>query len=78
MDASLTITLDEEVVRNAKRVAEDRQTSLDDLVAGYLRHLAGDANHRQDASSRLDEIFRIMRVGVGPRSWTREELHERR
>jgi hypothetical protein len=74
---NLTLTIDEDVLREARKVALDRKTSVNQLVREYLTELAGQAHRRNEAADSLAEIFRTLKVDVGPITWTRDELHER-
>jgi hypothetical protein len=74
---NLTLTLDEETLREARKVALDRNTSVNQLVRDYLARLVRETDEQAMALRRLDEIFRKKRVTVGRRTWKREDLHER-
>lgn len=74
---NLTLTLDENLLRAARKVAIDRNTSVNQLVRDYLASLVREADQRESALSRLDEIFRTNRIQVGRRTWKRQDLHER-
>jgi hypothetical protein len=69
--------LDEEMLRAARKVALDRNTSVNQLVRDYLARLVRETDEQGTALRRLDEIFRKKRVTVGRRTWKREDLHER-
>ena len=74
---NLTLTVDEELLRAARKVALDRNTSVNSLVRDFLASLVQEADQRQAALARLDEIFRTTRVEIGRRTWKRQDLHER-
>jgi hypothetical protein len=74
---NLTLTIDEEVLRAARKAALDRNTSVNQLVREYLAKLAGEADGRKAAWARMEQLFRTTPLDVGPITWTREELHER-
>jgi hypothetical protein len=75
---NLTLTLDENLLRAARKVALDRNTSVNQLVREYLARLVRETDERQAALSRLEEFFRTNRIEVGRRTWKREDLHDRR
>ena len=77
MPRNLTLTLDDDLLRAARKVAIDRNTSVNQLVRDFLAGLVREADQRQSALARLDEIFRATRVEVGRRTWKRQDLHER-
>jgi hypothetical protein len=74
---NVTLTVEDELLREARKVAVDRRTSVNQLVREFLTGLVREAGGHQAALARMDEVFRTTRVEIGQRSWTREELHER-
>lgn len=74
---NLTLTLDEDLLRAARKVAIDRNTSVNQMVRDYLERVVRETDQRQTALARLDEIFRTQRIEVGRRTWKRQDLHER-
>ena len=77
MTKNLTLTIDEELLRSARKVALDRNTSVNQLVREFLEQLVNEKDDRKLAAERLKEMFRNSRVEVGPITWTRDDLHER-
>ena len=77
MDKNLTLTLDESLLRAARKVALDRSTSVNQLVREFLASLVRETDRQQVALAGLDETFRTTRIQVGRRTWKREDLHER-
>ena len=74
---NLTLTLDEDLLRAARKVALDRDTSVNQLVRDYLAQLVRETYRQQAALASLDEIFRTSRFEIGSKTWTRDDLHER-
>jgi hypothetical protein len=74
---NLTLTLDENLLRAARKVALDRNSSVNQLVREYLDRLVREQDQRANAMANLEEIFQTTHVRVGRRNWTREDLHER-
>jgi hypothetical protein len=74
---NLTLTLDENLLRAARKVALDRDTSVNQLVRDYLAQLVRETDQQQAALASLDEIFQTSRFEIGPKTWTRDDLHER-
>ena len=74
---NITLSVHDEVVRQARLVAEATGTSVNQLVRDYLAQLAGNTDHEADAR----EIERLSSTANGnSRGWkfNREEIHERR
>ncbi len=73
---NLTLSIDDDVIRRARRKAEAMGTSVNQLIRDYLEQLAGKTDLAQDAK----EFARLSRLSKGDsRGWkfNREELHER-
>jgi hypothetical protein len=77
----ITIALDEEVYRKACLAAEQKGTSVPDLIAGLLRDYSQESGELERIaevrSNLMTKLLNSSRgFGVGPRP-TREEMHER-
>jgi hypothetical protein len=83
---NLTLTVDEDVLREARKIALDRNTSVNAMIREYL---AGLVERRSEATpmltdeqktalEELKEMFLTTRYELGPITWTRDDLHERR
>lgn len=77
MSKNLTLTIDEGLLRSARKVALDRDTSVNQLVRDFLVALVEQAGQRNAALASLDEVFQSTAVEIGTRGWTRDELHDR-
>jgi plasmid stability protein len=75
--ANLTITVDEEVLRQARMRALAQGKSVNAILADYLRSYAEVGTRQEDATRGLIELSRSSRSARGRRRWTRDELHER-
>jgi hypothetical protein len=74
---NITLSIEDEVIRKARRRAEAIGTSVNQLVREYLEQLGGKTDPNADA----EEFERLSRASHGDsRGWkfNREELHERR
>ncbi|MCC6367421.1 MAG: ribbon-helix-helix protein, CopG family [Bryobacterales bacterium] len=74
---NVTLSVDDEVMREARRRAEAMGTSVNQLVRDYLAQFAGFT----DPAALAKEFERLSRESKGnSRGWkfNREELHERR
>ena len=74
---NLTLVLDDDLLRAARKVAIDRNTSVNQLVREFLARLVRETDQQKTALARLDEIFRTTRIEVGRKTWKRQDLHER-
>jgi hypothetical protein len=74
---NVTLSIEDEVIRKARRHAEAMGTSVNQLVREYLEQLAGKTDPNTDGA----EFERLSRMARGnSRGWkfNREELHKRR
>ena len=72
---NVTLSIDERVVAEARRIAALRGTSLNQLVRDYLQELTR-SDDAEAVVARLDALWAESSYR-SERSWTREELHER-
>lgn len=72
---NVTLSIDERVVAEARRIAALRGTSLNQLVRDYLHELTR-TDDAEAVVAKLDALWAEESYG-SKRSWTREELHER-
>lgn len=77
MSKNLTLTIDEGLLRSARKVAVDRDTSVNQLVRDFLVQLVQQTDQRRAATAGLKSFFANSKFEVGSVTWTREDLHER-
>ena len=77
MQKNVTLTLDSDLLRAARKIALDRDTSVNQLVREYLTALVKENEHRALALPQLQEIFKARTYEMGPVTWSRDDLHER-
>ncbi len=72
---NVTLSLNDRVVAEARRIAQARGTSLNQMIRDYLQQLTGaddvEAVIAELSQRWADENYR------SDSTWTREELHER-
>jgi hypothetical protein len=74
---NVTIALDEKTLREARRIAVERSTSLNGLIREFLERLTARESHGRTARRRIVELVRDGKAEVGERNWTRDDLHDR-
>jgi hypothetical protein len=77
VQTDLTLTVDEDILRAARKAALGRKTFRQQLMRDYLAQLVSESDCHQAALADLDEMFRARPVRIGRPTWTRENLHER-
>src|ERR1035437_3288281 len=78
---NITFSLDDNLVKEVRKIAVERDTTLTGLVRAHLQELA--AEHAKSGRKRreleaLRESFEKYQFNLGKRTWKREDLHERR
>ena len=74
---NVTLAVDEATLREARRIAAERSTSLNAMIRGYLEELTRRESRAVQARRRILELCRESTAEAGPRDWTRDDLHER-
>jgi hypothetical protein len=77
---NLTLSLDDELVKTARKIAVERDTTLTGMVREYLEKLAAEeaatGRKRRDREA-LERSFERFQFKVGKRTWKRADLYAR-
>jgi hypothetical protein len=74
---NITLSIDEETLRAVRKLAAERDTTVNALVRAYLEQLAKQTRRKKDVLKRMRRIAEKGGMEVGPKSWTRDDVHER-
>ena len=74
---NVTLAVREQTLREARRIAAERSTSLNAMIREYLEALTRREAGAVKARRRIAELCRESKAEAGPRRWSRDELHER-
>lgn len=74
---NLTVTLDEELLLEARVLAARRRTSVNEIVRRHLESVVGEERGRQVAWERIRPLVERPRAVIGGKLPPRDELHER-
>ena len=74
---NVTIALDEATLREARRIAADRSTSLNGMIRDFLGELVARESRAAQARERIVALCLESTAERGTERWTRDELHER-
>lgn len=77
---NITLSLDDKLVKEVRKIAVDRDTSLTALVREYLEQLATEnatVGRKRREHEALQRTFAEIRLRIGKRNWNREDLYER-
>ena len=74
---NVTLAVEEEILQAARKLALDRNTTVNKLVREYLKRLVEEDSRRELALERLGRLMKDGIVEVGEKSWKRTDLHDR-
>jgi len=78
VNKNLTLTLDADLLKAARRFALEHDTSVNQMVRDFLKQTLAKKDSEKADLAELEKIFRTCSVTVGKRNWTREDLYERK
>jgi len=76
--ANLTIALDDDLLRKARIRSAELGTSVNAVLREYLEEWTGGKKAQRRAIERFVAAAKRSKAASGGRTWTRDELHERR
>jgi len=77
---NITLSIDDDLVKEVRKIAVERDTTLTALVRKYLKDLAEEhakTGRKRREREALERGFRQFQFRVGRKAWNREQLHER-
>jgi hypothetical protein len=77
---NITLSLDDKLVKDIKKLAVDRDTTLTGLVRDYLEKLAAEnatSGRKRREREALERSFKQFQFKIGKRTWKREDLYVR-
>jgi serine/threonine protein kinase HipA of HipAB toxin-antitoxin module len=78
MTKNVTMAIDEDLLKKARKIAVDKNTTLTGLIRTYLKNLADqEERSKKEILSELEDIFNNSKAVIGVKNWNRENLHER-
>ena len=77
---NITLSIDDKLVKEVRKIAVERDTTLTGLVRDYLQKLASEnatSGRKRREHEALQRNFAEFRLKIGKRDWKREDLYER-
>ena len=77
---NITLSLEEKLVKDLRKIAVDRDTTLTGLVRDYLEQLAAEnaaSGRKRRERDALERGFKQFQFRIGTRNWKREDLYAR-
>jgi hypothetical protein len=81
VNVNITLSLDDKLVKEIRKVAVERDTTLTGLVRDYLQKVADESaasGRRKREREALERSFAEFQFNLGKRTWKREDLYVRR
>ncbi len=75
--ANITLKVDDEILEKARRIAFEKNTSVNAIVVQKLSEFVNMHQNREAVLEGLEAFYKRCKARVGRRKWRREELHER-
>ena len=78
---NITLSIDDGLVKEVRKIAVERDTTLTGLVRSYLQELADEhakTGRKRRELEALERSFKENQFNMGKRTWKREDLYERR
>ena len=77
---NVTLSLNDELVREVRKIAAERDTTMTGMICHYLERLTEEnsatGRKRRDRAA-LENGFEQLQFRVGKRTWNRADLHAR-
>ena len=74
---NITLSLPDELIRRAKVLAAERETSVSALVTTLLNQLVGEVRDYDQTWADEEAIMATGTLQIGTLTWNRDELHQR-
>jgi len=77
---NITLSLDDRLVKEVRKIAVERDTTLTGLVRDHLEKLAAEhaaSGHRRRERQALERSFAQFQFKMGKRTWRRKDLYVR-
>ena len=74
---NITLSVDDEILAAVRRLAAERNSTVNALVREYLTNLAQHQDRARRARVRLRQLSKQSQGRLGKKTWTRDDLHDR-
>ena len=77
---NITLTLDDKLVKEVRKIAVEKDTTLTGLVRAHLEQLAAEhanSDRKRREMEALEKSFNDFQIRVGKKTWRREDLYDR-
>ena len=77
---NVTLSLDDRLVKKARKIAVERDTTMTGMIREYLENLVAEdtaSGRKRRERETLERSFQELQFRVGKRSWKRADLYAR-
>jgi hypothetical protein len=76
---NVTLSLDDKLVKEVRKIAVERDTTLTGLVRTYLEKVAAEhsSERKRHDLEALERSFESVQFSMGKKTWRREDLYDR-
>ena len=77
---NITLSLEDELVKEVRKIAVERDTTLTGMVRDFLTKLAAESaasGRKRREREALERTFDQIHLRIGKQTWTRADLHAR-
>ena len=77
---NITLSLDEKLVKDVRKIAVEKDTTLTGLIRAHLEQLAAEpaaSGRKRREREALERSFSQFQFRVGKKTWKREDLYAR-
>lgn len=74
---NITLSVDDGVLAEVRRIAAEKDSTVNALVREYLTSLAQQRDRARTARARLRTLSNESKGRLGKKTWTRADLYER-
>lgn len=75
--ANITLKIDDELLKKARRLAFQKKTSINAIVKQTLNEFVSRDLSREATLEGLESFYRKSKAKVGDKTWTRDEIYDR-
>ncbi|MBN2092985.1 hypothetical protein JW964_25405 [candidate division KSB1 bacterium] len=75
---NLTLFIDDDLLKKARKVALKKNTTVSALIQNFLMELIAKEKHQKEqTAAELESLFDSSIAQAGTKNWSRDELYER-
>ena len=78
MTRNITMDIDTDLLKKARKIAVERDTTVTGLIRNYLKNLVEQQDgSRQETAAEFERLIEDSRARIGEKRWSRDDLYER-